>query len=231
VAGVEALVRWRHPQQGLIPPDRFIPLAEQTGLIRPLTRWVLNSAVRQTRSWHDEGLMLSVAVNLSAHDLQDTELPLRVGELLKRWNVGAEWLKLELTESALMADPSRALQVLTELCELGVRIAIDDFGTGYSSLGYLKRLPAHEIKIDRSFVADMAAEERDQAIVRSTIDLGHNLGLAAVAEGVEDQETLEMLSRLGCDLAQGFYLSRPLPAANIAEWCKRRLDPPELLAA
>jgi EAL domain-containing protein (putative c-di-GMP-specific phosphodiesterase class I) len=175
--------------------------------------------------------MLSVAVNLSAHDLQDTELPLRVGELLKRWNVGAEWLKLELTESALMADPSRALQVLTELCELGVRIAIDDFGTGYSSLGYLKRLPAHEIKIDRSFVADMAAEERDQAIVRSTIDLGHNLGLAAVAEGVEDQETLEMLSRLGCDLAQGFYLSRPLPAANIAEWCKRRLDPPELLAA
>src|SRR5205823_2305998 len=177
IAGVEALVRWQHPQQGLIPPDRFIPLAEQTGLIRPLTRWVLNSAVRQTRAWHDEGLMLSVAVNLSAHDLQDAELPARVDELLSYWGVAAEWLKLELTESALMADPTQALEVLTGLCELGVRIAIDDFGTGYSSLGYLKRLPAHEIKIDRSFVADMASQDRDHVIVRSTIDLGHNLGL------------------------------------------------------
>jgi EAL domain-containing protein (putative c-di-GMP-specific phosphodiesterase class I) len=232
VAGVEALVRWTHPQYGPIPPDRFVPLAEQTGLIRPLTRWVLNAAVSQARQWHDEGLMLSMAVNLSAHDLQDTELPRRVAGLLERWQVGAEWLKLELTESALMADPARALQVLTELCDLGVRIAIDDFGTGYSSLGYLKRLPAHEIKIDRSFVADMAAEERDQAIVRSTIDLGHNLGLAAVAEGVEDRQTLELLRGLGCDLAQGFYLSRPLPAERVAAWCRDRTGAnDELLAA
>ncbi len=224
VAGVEALVRWQHPQQGLIQPDRFIPLAEQTGLIRPLTRWVLSTAVRQTRAWHDEGLMLSVAVNLSAHDLQDPDLPRWVGEVLQRAGLDAEWLKLELTESALMSDPAQALQVLTELCELGARIAIDDFGTGYSSLGYLKRLPAHEIKIDRSFVADMAAEERDHAIVRSTIDLGHNLGLAAVAEGVEDRRTLELLGGLGCDLAQGFYLSRPLPAASVATWCRTRPD-------
>ena len=230
VAGVEALVRWRHPQQGLIPPDRFIPLAEQTGLIRPLTRWVLNSAIGQARAWHDEGLLLSVAVNLSAHDLQDVELPGWLAALLAQWGVGPEWLKLELTESALMSDPAQALDVLTELCDLGVRIAIDDFGTGYSSLGYLKRLPAHEIKIDRSFVADMAAEERDRAIVRSTIDLGHNLGLAAVAEGVEDQRTLDLLGGLGCDLAQGFYLSRPLPASQIAEWCRGRADA-DLLAA
>jgi diguanylate cyclase (GGDEF)-like protein/PAS domain S-box-containing protein len=231
VAGVEALVRWQHPQQGLIPPDRFIPLAEQTGLIRPLTRWVLNAAMRQARAWHDDGLMLSVAVNLSAHDLQDAQLAQWVSTLLARWNVDAQWLKLELTESALMCDPAQALQVLTELCELGVRIAIDDFGTGYSSLGYLKRLPAHELKIDRSFVADMAAQERDHAIVRSTIDLGHNLGLAAVAEGVEDQRTLDMLGRLGCDLAQGYFLSRPLPANQVTEWCRGRFDPSDLLAA
>jgi diguanylate cyclase (GGDEF)-like protein/PAS domain S-box-containing protein len=224
VAGVEALVRWQHPQQGLVPPDRFIPLAEQTGLIRPLTRWVLNAAISQTSNWHEQGLMLSVAVNLSAHDLQDAQLPARVAELLTRHHVGAEWLKLELTESALMADPTQALQVLTELCELGVRIAIDDFGTGYSSLGYLKHLPAHEIKIDRSFVADMAAQARDRAIVRSTIDLGHNLGLSAVAEGVEDQRTLDLLGGLGCDLAQGFFLSRPLPPAKIADWCNERLN-------
>ena len=232
VAGVEALVRWQHPQYGLMAPDQFIPLAEQTGLIRPLTRWVMNAAVSQTRKWHDQGLLLSVAVNLSAHDLQDAELAVWVRQLLARWNVGAEWLKLELTESALMADPTQALQVLTELCDLGVRIAIDDFGTGYSSLGYLKRLPAHEIKIDRSFVADMAAQERDHAIVRSTIDLGHNLGLSAVAEGVEDKRTLELLIRLGCDLAQGFYLSRPLPPESVAEWCRNRADElPDLLAA
>ena len=222
VAGVEALVRWQHPHLGMIPPDTFIPLAEQTGLIRPLTRWVLTTAVRQTRAWHDEGLLLSVAVNLSAHDLQDADLPRWVAELLYEHDLDAEWLKLELTESALMSDPAKALQVLTELCDLGVRIAIDDFGTGYSSLGYLKRLPAHEIKIDRSFVADMAAHERDQAIVRSTIDLGHNLGLAAVAEGVEDQRTLDLLGGLGCDLAQGYYLSRPLPAQSVATWCRAR---------
>jgi diguanylate cyclase (GGDEF)-like protein/PAS domain S-box-containing protein len=230
VAGVEALVRWQHPQLGLIPPDRFIPLAEQTGLIRPLTRWVLNAATRQAREWHGEGLMLSVAVNLSAHDLQDADLPCWLSEILERWGVDGKWLKLELTESALMSDPAQAMQVLTALCDLGPRVAIDDFGTGYSSLGYLKHLPAHEIKIDRSFIADMALEQRDHAIVRSTIDLGHNLGLAAVAEGVEDQATLDLLSGLGCDLAQGYYLSKPLPAPNIAAWCRARMHPQTLAA-
>jgi len=231
VHGVEALVRWQHAQHGMIPPDRFIPLAEQTGLIRPLTRWVLEAATRQARAWHDEGLMLSVAVNLSAHDLQDAELPRWLGEILERWGVGAQWLKLELTESALMSDPGQAMQVLTALCDLGARIAIDDFGTGYSSLGYLKHLPAHELKIDRSFIRDMVREERDHAIVRSTIDLSHNLGLAAVAEGVEDEDTLDLLSELGCDLAQGYYLSRPLAASAVADWCRAHTLMPDTLAA
>ncbi len=231
VAGVEALVRWQHPQYGLIQPDAFIPLAEQTGLIRPLTRWVLNSAIRQARAWQDEGLSLSVAVNLSAHDLQDANLPRWLGDLLDKAGLSGEWLKLELTESALMSDPAQAMQVLTALCDLGARIAIDDFGTGYSSLGYLKHLPAHEIKIDRSFVADMAEQKRDRAIVRSTIELGHNLGLEAVAEGVEDQQTLDLLGGLGCDLAQGFYLSRPLPAKAVANWVRARVDRNELFAA
>jgi diguanylate cyclase (GGDEF)-like protein/PAS domain S-box-containing protein len=217
-SGVEALVRWEHPQQGLITPDRFIPVAEQTGLIRPLTRWVLNAAIQQARAWHDEGLRLSVAVNLSAHDLQDRELPALVSGLLRHWDLGAEWLNLELTESALMVEPMRAWEVLTQLHGFGVRIAIADFGTGYSSLGYLKHLPAHELKIDRSFVRNMAEEERDHAIVRSTIDLGHYLGLEAVAEGVEDYETLELLGSLGCDFAQGYYLSPPLSATDVAQW-------------
>ena len=231
VCGVEALVRWQHPQHGMIPPDRFIPLAEQTGLIRPLTRWVLEAATRQARAWHDEGLMLSVAVNLSAHDLQDADLPRWLGEILDRWGVRGEWLKLELTESALMSDPAQAMQVLTALRDLGARIAIDDFGTGYSSLGYLKHLPAHELKIDRSFIRDMVQEERDHAIVRSTIELSHNLGLEAVAEGVEDEATLDLLGELGCDLAQGYYLSRPLPAAAVAAWCRARTPAPDTLAA
>ena len=228
VVGVEALVRWMHPRHGLIAPDKFIPLAEQTGLIRPLSRWVLKTAIRQTRAWHDQGLELSVAVNLSAHDLLDADLPRWLAEQLEHWNVSGHWLKLELTESALMSDPTLALDVLSALCKLGARIAIDDFGTGYSSLGYLKRLPAHEIKIDRTFVADMVADERDHAIVRSTIDLGHNLGLAAVAEGVEDQQTLELLDGMGCDLAQGFFLSRPMPAADVADWCRAHEDEIEL---
>ena len=207
--------------------DMRLVIAGGLGLIRPLTRWVLNEAVRQARAWHDQGLMLSVAVNLSAHDLLDAELPGWLTALLERRGVSPRWLKLELTESALMSDPAQALTVLTELCSLGVRIAIDDLGTGYSSLGYLKRLPAHEIKIDRSFVADMAAQDRDRAIVRSTIDLGHNLGLQAVAEGVEDQRTMDLLGRLGCDLAQGFYLSRPLPADQISDWCRARAEDDE----
>jgi diguanylate cyclase (GGDEF)-like protein/PAS domain S-box-containing protein len=220
LAGVEALVRWEHPELGTLAPDQFIPLAERTGLIKPLSRWVLDRALRQCSEWQQQGLRVPIAVNLSAHDVQDAELPAMVAELLARWSVPSTWLKLEITESALVGDPWQALQILTELCASGVRIAIDDFGTGYSSLAYLKQLPIHEIKIDQSFVSDMISDRKDLAIVRSTIELGHNLGLETVAEGVEDQGTLELLGSLGCDVAQGFHVSRPLLPADLADWCR-----------
>ncbi|HEV7662607.1 MAG TPA: EAL domain-containing protein, partial [Chloroflexota bacterium] len=220
LAGVEALVRWQHPELGVVPPDEFISIAEQTGLIKPLTRWVLNAALRQWHAWRQEGLQIPIAVNLSAHDVQDSELPDVVAELLQRWSVPASSLKLEITESALVRDPWQAFRILSRLCASGVRVAIDDFGTGYSSLAYLKQLPIHEIKVDRIFVRDMTTQAKDLAIVRSTIELGHNLGLQAVAEGVEDQATFELLGSLGCDVAQGFHLSRPLAADALAAWCR-----------
>jgi EAL domain-containing protein (putative c-di-GMP-specific phosphodiesterase class I) len=224
LAGVEALVRWEHPELGLVAPDKFITLAEQVGLIKPLTRWVLDAALRQWHTWANGGLRVPIAVNLSAHDVQDEQLPGVVAELLARWDVPASSLKLEITESALVADPWQALKILSELCATGVRVAIDDFGTGYSSLAYLKQLPIHEIKVDRTFVRDMTTQTKDLAIVRSTIELGHNLGLEAVAEGVEDQATLDLLGTLGCDVAQGYHLSRPLPAQQLFEWCRDTLD-------
>jgi diguanylate cyclase (GGDEF)-like protein/PAS domain S-box-containing protein len=215
VTSVEALVRWRHPQLGLVPPDQFISLAEQTGLIGPLSRWVLNAALQQCQAWRDAGLQIPVAVNISMRNIQDSQLPALITALLETWKVHPDWLTVELTESMVMADPGRAMETLGALRTMGVRIAIDDFGTGYSSLGYLKRLPVHQIKIDKSFVMDMAADENDLAIVRSTIDLGHNLGLTVVAEGVENETTWEMLARLGCDGAQGYWLSRPLPEPDL----------------
>jgi diguanylate cyclase (GGDEF)-like protein/PAS domain S-box-containing protein len=218
IAHVEALVRWRHPQRGLVPPDQFIPLAEQTGLIRPLCLWVLNAALRQCAHWRDEGIKLHVAVNLSMRNLHDPHLPDAIMKILSQWRLDPTWLEVEITESALAADPTRALEILTRLSDIGVRISIDDFGTGYSSLAYLKRLPADEIKIDKSFVLGMAADENDAAIVRSTIDLGHNLGLKVVAEGIEDQATWDLLESWGCDFAQGYFLSRPLPAPDFASW-------------
>ncbi|HXG20165.1 MAG TPA: EAL domain-containing protein [Methylomirabilota bacterium] len=221
VAHVEALVRWRHPQRGLVLPDQFIPLAEQTGLIRPLCLWVLNEALRQCALWKHEGVGLHVAVNLSMRNLQDPRLPDTIAKLLARWSLEPSWLEVEITESALAADPERALDILTRLSDMGVQILIDDFGTGYSSLAYLKRLPVDEIKIDKSFVLGMAADDNDAAIVRSTIDLGHSLGLKVVAEGVEDQATWDLLASLGCDLAQGYFLSRPLPAPDFTAWLRR----------
>jgi diguanylate cyclase (GGDEF)-like protein/PAS domain S-box-containing protein len=224
LAGVEALIRWEHPELGMIQPDQFITLAEQVGLIKPLTRWVLDSALHQWHNWAEDGLRVPIAVNLSAHDVQDEQLPGVVADLLDRWNVPASSLKLEITESALVADPWQALRILSQLCATGVRVAIDDFGTGYSSLAYLKQLPIHEIKVDRTFVRDMTTQTKDLAIVRSTIELGHNLGLEAVAEGVEDQATLDLLGKLGCDVAQGYHLSRPLPPQQLFEWCRETLE-------
>jgi diguanylate cyclase (GGDEF)-like protein/PAS domain S-box-containing protein len=220
VTGVEALVRWQHPERGLIPPDRFIPLAEQTGLIRPLTRWVLNAALRQCNTWRQAGLEIPVSVNLSMRNLHDPELPEVIAKLLARWGVPPTGLRVEVTESAVMADPGRAMEVLGQLRALGLEIAIDDFGTGYSSLGYLKRLQVTQLKIDRSFVQHMATDGSDLAIVHATIAMGHNLGLTVVAEGVEEKFAWELLTRLGCDAAQGYYLSRPLPVPELLEWLR-----------
>ncbi|MGH2752399.1 MAG: putative bifunctional diguanylate cyclase/phosphodiesterase [Actinomycetota bacterium] len=218
VVGAEALVRWIHPARGFMPPDDFIPLAEHTGLIRPLTKFVLRSALRQCRRWREEGLELDVAVNLSVRSLLDLHLPETVSALLQEFRVEPTRLVLEITESSIMADPIRAADVVDRLSELGIGLAIDDFGTGYSSLSHLKSLPVSEIKIDKSFVMSMISEENDAAIVRSTVDLGRNLGLRVVAEGVETVEMWRQLELLGCDVAQGYLLSRPLPAAELSCW-------------
>jgi diguanylate cyclase (GGDEF)-like protein/PAS domain S-box-containing protein/excisionase family DNA binding protein len=220
VCGVEALVRWQHPQYGLIPPDQFICLAEQTGLIAPLTRWVLEAALRQCRRWQRRGLPLALAVNLSMWDVHDPEFPDNIAHFLRATNVPPDALRVELTESTIMADADHALDVLTRLAALGVRLSVDDFGTGYSSLSYLKRLPVDEIKIDRSFVQHMATQSHDAAIVASTIGLGRGLGLRVVAEGVEDRQTWDLLAGLGCDVVQGYYVSRPLPALAFARWLR-----------
>jgi EAL domain-containing protein (putative c-di-GMP-specific phosphodiesterase class I) len=234
IVGVEALVRWQHPQRGLLAPDQFIPLAEQGGLIEPLTRWVLATARRQQAAWHAHGLELSVAVNLSMRSLHDPHLLETVREVLAAYPVPAGGLagtlELELTESTLMADPERARMLLGGLRALGVRIAVDDFGTGYSSLAYLKRLPLDELKVDRCFVRDMATDDRDRALVQATVDLAHTLDLRVVAEGVEDAASLDLLGKLGCDLVQGYYISRPLPAEELSRWAVA-WAPPNRLAA
>lgn len=218
IGGVEALVRWQHPRHGLMMPDEFIPLAEHTGLIKPLTLYVLNQALRQCRTWHQAGLELSVAVNLSVRSLQDEAFPDEIARLLHEHQVDPSWLELEITESAIVVDPIRALGVLGRLGVMGVGLSLDDFGTGYSSLAYLKRLPVSEIKIDKSFIINMALDDNDAVIVRSTIELARNLGLQVVAEGVETEEMWGLLSSLGCDLAQGYYLSRPIPAEDLTSW-------------
>jgi diguanylate cyclase (GGDEF)-like protein len=218
VVGVEALVRWQHPVRGLLMPDSFIPIAENTALITPITLHVLECAVRQMRVWADSGRRIGVSVNLSVRHLTDLELPEQVDATLRRHGVAAGQLTLEVTESTIMNDPSRAVIVLSRLRALGVRIAVDDYGTGYSSLAYLKRLAVDELKIDKTFIMGMRTDENDAVIVRSTIELGHNLGLQLVAEGVEDVETWQMLLPLGCDVLQGYHLSRPLPADALTAW-------------
>jgi diguanylate cyclase (GGDEF)-like protein len=215
--GAEALIRWQHPVRGMVPPDQFIALAEQTGLIRTLSRWVLNAALRQARTWHDAGFELPIAVNLSMRDLHDPDLPDTVAELLTKWQVPSTRLMVEITENGLMAEPAKALQTVIGLRAMGIRIAIDDFGTGYSSLGYLKRLPVDELKIDRSFVRELTDDQDDLAIVRSTISLGHDLGLRIVAEGIEDAATWNLLHQLGCDIGQGYHIGRPAKPEQLLE--------------
>jgi diguanylate cyclase (GGDEF)-like protein len=216
IVGVEALVRWQHPERGFVPPNDFISVAERTGLIKPLSRYVLAEAIRQCRAWNEAGLELHVAVNLTIPDLLDLELPDRIAALLEEHGVRAEQLELEITESTILADPFRVRSVLTRLNEMGLRLAIDDFGTGYSSLAYLKRLPVQTIKIDRSFVMGMCEDPSDATIVRSTVDLGRNLGLAIVAEGVESQEIWDALREHGCSLAQGYFIGRPAAPDELA---------------
>ena len=216
--GVEALARWQHPNLGLIPPDQFIPMAERTGFIKSLTTWGLQTALNQSRIWLKQGFEVPVSVNLSARILHDGHFHDRVAELLDRHGVSSEQLELEITESVIMADPAHALDILTRISAMGVALSIDDFGTGYSSLAYLKKLPVNAVKIDKSFVMHMTADQNDAQIVRSTIDLAHNLGLKVIAEGVENREVWDRLLALGCDQAQGYYMSRPLPAAEMAKW-------------
>jgi diguanylate cyclase (GGDEF)-like protein len=212
---VEALVRWRHPRLGLLAPDAFIPLAEQTGLIKPLTEWVLDEALRQARSWRDVGFDVRVSVNLSTRNLVDRGLAPTLRDLLGKWGLSASALQLEITESAVIDEARRATTALEELSALGIRLAIDDFGTGYSSLTYLKRLPVAEIKIDKSFVANMSNSREDAVIVRSTIELARNLGLETTAEGVEDESVCAQLTAWGCDFAQGFLLGRPVRGPEV----------------
>jgi diguanylate cyclase (GGDEF)-like protein len=222
ITGVEALVRWRHPTRGLLGPMQFIPLAERTALMRPLTLYVLEAALQQTRAWRDDGLDLSVAVNLSVPNLLDTKLPGDVQELLTRWDVPPYQLILEVTENVILADPTRVIEILTALKALGVRLSLDDFGTGSSALAYLKRLPVDELKIDKSFVIAMEESPADEAIVRSTTELAQRLGLRVVAEGVETQDALARLGQAGCEEIQGYFLQRPVPAAEIAPWIAER---------
>ena len=220
IHGVEALLRWNHPELGLIPPDHFIPLAEQGGVIRSLSKWVLRAALQQRSAWQAKGLDLTVSVNLSIKDLQDLSIPLLIKELLAEFQLPPSTLMLEITETSMMLDPDRTFEVISNLHALGVQLSIDDFGTGYSSLAYLKQLPAEEIKIDKSFVRNMLKEENDEVIVRATIDLAKNLGLGVIAEGVESAEILDRLLELECDMAQGYHICKPLPPEKLEEWLR-----------
>lgn len=218
VVGAEALVRWQHPERGMVPPMQFIPFAEQTGFIRTLTMWVFEEAARLWLELHAHGMALTLSVNLSARDLLDQDLPQKFEALLVKHQVPAEALCLEITESAIMDDPQRALATLNRLSALGFKLSLDDFGTGYSSLAYLKRLPVDELKIDKSFVMSMETDLDDAKIVRSTIDLAHNLGLTVVAEGVENAKVWDLLRELNCDQAQGYHMGKPMPSDEFRKW-------------
>lgn len=218
ITTVECLIRWIHPVHGFIPPDEFIPLAEQTGAIRDVTHWALTTAFKQYKAWQEMGLEIGLAVNISAIDLVDMKLPTFVAELMSEYDADTSMLTLEVTESAVMSDPESALKALNTLRRMGITLSIDDFGTGYSSMAQLKKMPVDELKIDKAFVLDLAKNEDDQIMVKTFMSLAINLGLNTVAEGVEDCPTLKFLEEIGCTKAQGFYLSRPLPADKFNEW-------------
>ena len=221
ICGVEALIRWQHPTEGLIFPDSFIPILEQNGLIKPLTRIVLKMALQQLTEWQQQGRILPIAINISAINLQDPSFPDQVLEIMHNFNVQPTLLEMEITETALMQSPLQAIETVKKLCDIGIVISIDDFGTGYSSMAYLKKLVVAKIKVDKSFVIDMIKNENDNIIVRSTIDLAHNLGLTVVAEGVETAEAFERLKSLGCDTAQGYHMGRPLSVDKLNEWLEK----------
>jgi diguanylate cyclase (GGDEF)-like protein/PAS domain S-box-containing protein len=218
VTRVEVLIRWNHPRRGLLMPVSFVPIAERTGLIKPMTDWILDKALQQCREWQDAGAPIHVAVNVSAKSLLEETLPSKVQSLLDKWNIDPRFLKIEITESSIMADPAHALAIMSMLQSMGVRLSVDDFGTGYSSLTHLRELPIDEIKIDKAFVLGMLTSDADAAIVRTVIDLAHNLGKQVCAEGVEDAETLRRLEEMGCDLAQGYFISHAVPAAALMTW-------------
>lgn len=217
IIGVEALARWNHPEHGFIPPDTFVAIAERTGLIKQLTEFVLTTAIKQCAEWRRTMQSLSISINLSARNLHDETLPKQVARLIRHWKIIPEQICLEITETAMMADPEHAGELLEELDRLGVKISIDDFGTGYSSLTYLKRLPVDEIKIDKSFVMNMSNSENDASIIRATVGLAHDLGLSVVAEGVENQESQDTLQQMGCEIAQGYHICKPAPAEEITK--------------
>ena len=220
IIGVEALVRWIHETRGFIPPDEFIPLAESTGLIKPMTTWVLEEAMKQSKRWENDGIDISVAVNLSMQNIQDPLFPTVLSELVEKWNINKHRLMLEITESTIMSNPDKVLKILNKIEDMGINLSIDDFGTGYSSLSNLKKLPVSELKIDRSFVMDMAHDEDDQAIVQSIIDMAHTMGLHVVAEGVENLGVTQQLAELGCDILQGYFISKPKPASDLHDMLK-----------
>ncbi len=220
ITGAEALVRWLHPERGWLPPSEFVPFAESTGRIRQITQWMLEQAVRTLALWCEQGRELSIAVNISTLDLQDGLLPARIEALLRQARVPAQLLQLELTETGLMTSTQDPIHVMQSLRRLGVRLAIDDFGTGQSSLAYLQRLPVHELKIDRSFVDGVDQDAKRQALLGSIITLGHGLGLQVTAEGVENLAELELLRRLGCDQAQGYFVAKPMDGPLFDSWCR-----------
>jgi diguanylate cyclase (GGDEF)-like protein len=218
----EALIRWTHPNRGFLPPNEFIPFADQTGYIREITHWVMDAAFAQSVRWRTQGLAIAISINLSVRDLLSAGFAARCGELLLRHGASPHWFTLEITESVIMDDPERALETARQLHEMGFSLSIDDFGTGYSSLALIKKLPVAELKIDRSFVMNMVTDAEDMIIVRSVIDLAHNMGLLVVAEGVESVQTLELLAEMGCDVAQGYHICKPVPADQLEAWLARR---------
>jgi diguanylate cyclase (GGDEF)-like protein len=222
IIGVEALVRWQHPVRGLLGPDAFIPLAENTGLMAPLTEWVLRRAIEQTARWRDRGFVLPVAVNVSPRALLEGDLAGLLLQLLATAGLSSDLLEIEITETAIMADPDGAVQMLRRLQAMGVRVSIDDFGTGYTSLSYLKQLPVQTLKIDKVFVAGILENDQDQAITESIISLGHKLGLSVIAEGIENDDVWQRLRSLGCDEGQGYFLARPMPSPDLKLWMAAR---------